>query len=181
MVFDDAAQFAETLRSIAKTQSGKSQKIIAGLPVLPDLRMALGVAAADLRPLVVVYAPTSKQLATQTKRLKKIAWTADFVGRMRYVVIKDKAGLKGFEDLKLKSGVSVIQAEAYGRGGKILSQVTLPKSSKALAKTLKQGLAAFDAKAKNVRDHIAKGEREDIKWASAIPVSDPQANPKRGQ
>jgi hypothetical protein len=181
MVFDDAGQFAETLRFIAKTQSSKSQKAIAGLPVLPDLRMALGVSAADLRPLVVVYAPASKQLATQTKRLEELAWTADFVGRMRYVVITNIAGLKGFEDLKIKSGVSVIQAEAYGRGGKILSRVPLPNNSIALAKTLKQGLAAFDAKSKNVRNHIAKGQREDIKWASAIPVSDPQAKSKPGK
>ena len=179
MVFDTAANFAETLTSISKTHGGKGQKEIKSLPILPDLRMALGVATADLRPLVVLYAPDAKRLAAQSKLLEKLAWSDDFVGKMRYVIVGHKADLKDFGDLKLKTGVSVVQAEAYGRGGEVLSHVSLTKSSKALAETLNAGLKKFDAKAKNVRDHIAKGEREDIKWASAIPSADTQANRKR--
>ena len=53
------------------------------MPELPDLRLALDVAAADLRPLVVLYSKDEKKRKQLRERVGSLAWSEDFVGRLR--------------------------------------------------------------------------------------------------
>ena len=173
MVYRTAERFEEALRKIAKEQEAGSKHAIEGLPVLPDLRVALDVAAADLRPLVVLYSKDEKERARMRELVRPAAWSEKFVGRLRYVVVDDSKELEAFEGLMIEPGVSVVQAEAYGRGGRVLAHAGPRAPEKNLSEALKSGLGRFDAEAKNVRDHLRTGEREGIEWESAIPVSDP--------
>ncbi len=80
--------------------------------------------------------------------------------------------MEGFESLELKPGLSILQAESYGRSGEVLAHALLRANAKTLEKVLAEGLSTFDAEAKDVRRHVRDGKREGIEWESAIPVSD---------
>jgi hypothetical protein len=173
MVYGTATEFARALREIAVEQGTADKPPIAALPELADLRLALDVATADLRPLVVAYAEDSKELARLRELLQGPAWSKPLVGRLRYVVLDGAENLVDFEELNLKPGVSVVQAEAYGRGGEILAHAGPSASAAELDALLATGLAEFDAQSKDVRAHIRDGERAGIEWETAIPVTDP--------
>ena len=173
MVYGTAEEFARALREIAEEQRTALDQPIEALPELPDLRIALDVATADLRPLVVAYANDTEELARLRELLQAPAWSESLVGRLRYVVLEGEDALAGFEDMKLSPGVSVVQAEAYGRGGEILAHAGTGTNAAELAKLLATGLEKFDAKSKNVRAHIRDGARAGIEWETAIPVTDP--------
>jgi hypothetical protein len=173
MVYGTAEEFEDALHDIAKEQRTASKQPIEGVPVLPDLRIALDVAAADLRPLVVAYSTDAKELASMRTLLEGLAWSDAFVGRLRYVVLDRSDALEGFEDMRLEPGISVVEAEAYGRGGEILVHAGTRTSKSKLAKLVATGLEEFDAVAKNVRAHVAEGARKGIEWEPAIPVTDP--------
>ena len=173
MVFGTAERFAAALRELANEQATGTKEAIAALPVLPDLRVALNVAAADLRPLVVVHATDAKRLGALLEPLREAAWSERFVGRFRYVVLDEAKDLDGFRSLALRPGISVVQAEAYGRGGELLRHVVAPKDAAALGELLAAGLERFDAEAKRVREHQRRAAREGIEWEPAIEVTDP--------
>ena len=88
-------------------------------------------------------------------------------------MLSDADDLDGFESMGLEPGVSVVQAEDYGRGGELLAHAGTKTGTSDLEKLLSTGLERFDARAKDVRAHIREGEREGIEWEPAIPVSDP--------
>lgn len=170
MVFSTPEAFEAALHRIAGEQKAASKKAIAALPVLADLRLALDVAAADLRPLAILYAPEKKALEKLQDRVAEQAWSEDFIGRLRYVVLDDAKDLEGFEEMNLEPGLSIVEAEAYGRGGQILAHVAAGTKGAALTKAFKTGLGATSAEAKRVRDHQRKARREGIEWETAIPV-----------
>ena len=178
MVYRTTEGFVDALREIADEQSTEKKKAIEALPTLPDLRVALDVAAADLRPLIVVHATKAKARLQLEDVLQRAAWSEDFIGRFRYVVVDDEE-LEAFDDLKLEAGISIVQAEAYGRSGEVLSHVASPKSEANLAEVLAQGLERFDSEAKRVREHLRKGEREGIEWETEIDVTDPGPRGRR--
>lgn len=167
MVYQTPEHFVAALEELAEDHDLGQKDAIEALPALPDLRVALSVAAADLRPLVALYETEARKLAKLQAELSKQAWSDAFTGRFRYVVIDS---VEGFEELKLQPGISVIQSESYGRGGVILSHVDSPKSAKHLSKVLAKGLQEHDVEARNVRDHIRTGVRNDIEWETAIPT-----------
>ena len=76
-------------------------------------------------------------------------------------------------DMDLQPGISVVQAETYGRGGEVLAHAGPKTNESSLGKLISSGLARFDAQAKNVRAHVREGARKGIEWESAIPASDP--------
>lgn len=168
MVFGEAEAFTKVLQSISKEHKGKGQKDPKALPLLPDLRMAMAVAAADLRPLIVLYAPKSKRLAAQTKLLEAAAWNEGVIGRMRYVILTDETDLAGFEELELKPGISVVQPEPYGRSGIVLTHLANGKKEKDVLKSLTDGLKKLSITDRNVRDHVRKGKRQGITWEAAL-------------
>ena len=173
MVYATPEELETALREIASSQKTARAKTLAALPELPDLRLALDVAAADLRPLVVAHSTEPAELERMRAHLEAAAWDEALIGRLRYVVVAGEDGLEGFEDMKLEPGISVVQPEAYGRGGQVLAHESPKASATRVERLLAKGLAAFDAPAKNTRTHVRDGARQGIEWESAIPVSDP--------
>ena len=181
MIYGTAELFAEALREIADEQGTTKRESIAALPALPDLRLALGVAAADLRPLVVLFAADAKEREALVSAVQAAAWSEELVGRFRYLVVESEDELAGFEELGLRPGLSVLQAEAYGRDGEVLARADAPRAPAEVAELLATALPRFDATAKDVRQHLRRGEREGIEWETAIEVTDPGRGSGRGR
>lgn len=171
MTFGDAERFAKALTETAARYESKA-KAISALPEVRDLRLALNVAAADMRPLVIVRGKDAKAAEALAKNVATAAWSKDHVGTCHYVVLSEETT---FEGLTPELGVSIVQPDPYGLGGKVLAHAAPNAKAGAIAKAMAKGALAHDAKTKEHRAHIREARRRGIGWEPEIEVSDSRA------
>lgn len=171
MTYGSAPRFAAGLDEIAG-RYGERAKPIAALPVTRDLRLGLNVAAADMRPLVVVRGEDAADARRLEAEVAKIAWSKERVGTCHYVVLE--AGT-AFGGLAPEVGVTVVQPDPYGLGGEVLAHVGRDAKAAALAAGIAKGVAAHDVATREHRAHIREARRRGISWETATPVTDDHA------
>ena len=75
--------------------------------------------------------------------------------------------------MTLEPGLTLVQADPYGRTGKILAHAAVRAKAADLAEALTTGREQHAPEAKSRRAHLRQAEREDIDWESELPVTDP--------
>ncbi|MEE2940192.1 MAG: hypothetical protein VX460_07405 [Planctomycetota bacterium] len=168
MTFGSAQRFAAGLARIAGRYR-EGAKPIAALPVVRDLRLGLNVAAADMRPLVVVRGADAADARRLGAEVAKVAWSEERAGTCHYVVLEGEATFGG---LTPEVGVTVVQPDPHGRGGAVLAHVGRGAQPAALAAGISSGVAAHDVATRVHRAHVREARRRGISWETAIPVSD---------
>src|SRR5436190_1873785 len=85
--FGDAPAMAAALRRIGREFAVKRSAPgqLPELPRVPNVRLAVNVAACDNRPLVVLFAGEEKARRGLEERLKPLAWDDRFLGQFIYV------------------------------------------------------------------------------------------------
>ena len=178
MVFRSPERFLAELKSIGSRYRPKT-KAARALPTVPDLRLALNVAACDSAPLVISLAKSESELAKVESSLARLAWTDALVGRLRYSSAtfeqaEEHEWLKGtLSKLGKSSGFVIVEPNAFGTEAVVLAFSKSKSDSAKLTQTLERGLAEHDPAAKVASKHIAEGRREGIEWESEMPVSGP--------
>ena len=175
MSYGEVERFVAALDSTAAKYAEKAKPIEA-LPTLRNLRLALNVTAADMRPLVVVRGKDAAAAQALARKVAKLAWSKELVGDAHYVVLD--AAVE-FEKLAPELGTSVVQPDPYGLGGKVLVHVKPEADPKALAKALATGLEQHKVEACEHDAHVREARRRGIEWESPIPVSDPHVPERR--
>ncbi|MEZ6014139.1 MAG: hypothetical protein R3F49_03420 [Planctomycetota bacterium] len=175
MTYGTAARFVEALNETAEAYAAKA-KPIAALPALADLRLALNVAAADMRPLVIVRGADAESAAKLAVAVAALAWGDALIGRCHYVVL---AAEETFEELTPMLGVTVVQPDPFGLGGKVLAHSPAGAAATALKASVLAGVAAHKVEAREHDDHIREARRKGIRWESLLEVTDTQAARKR--
>ena len=163
---------AAAMDEIAERYEKSSPKDPAALPVTEDVRLGLDIAACDGQPLVIVCGDDAAARAKLAERVAAAAWSAPFLGRAAYAIALTGEDLKPVAGAP-KSGVLVVQPDAYGIAGKVLASAPLDADAARIAKTLADGLAAHRAEPKDPRRHIEEGRRRGIDWQTEIPDTDP--------
>ena len=156
-----------------------SRSSLPALPVLPNFRLALNVAACDNLPLVAAVASSKNSRAKLYKQLNELAWSEDFIGRFIYVSAGESSDLKKVKGIENKEGLFVIAPDTFGQEGKVLSQVKLGAGRKELADGLARAVALHRPEKKETRSHSAFGRILDVNWETQIPVTDPGAPRRR--
>ena len=105
--YGSAEKFAEALSELSKTYAEKA-KTIEALPTLRDLRQALNVTAADLRPLIIVRGKNAAEAKKLQAQVATTAWSEDVIGVGHYVVLAEEVN---YEGLKPELGITVVQAD----------------------------------------------------------------------
>jgi hypothetical protein len=168
MIYGTAEAFVEALQKTGKKYSAKA-KAIKALPTVRNLRLALNVAAADMRPLIIVRGKDAKGAAKLEKLVAKVSWAKDFVGTCHFVVLNEKTT---FEGLTPPLGVSLVQPDPYGLGAKTLMKLTPSVTESQLKKALKKALAKYEVASREHRDHIREARRKGIEWKPETEVTD---------
>lgn len=176
MSYGNAEKFAEALQKTSAQYTPKA-KAIKALPGLRDLRIALNVAAADMRPLVIVRGKDAKDAAQLSAEVSKMAWGGEAIGKCHYLVLAESAELEG---LSPEIGVTVVQPDPYGRGGEILSHSAGGAKPRTLHLSMLAGMAKHNVEARRHGDHVREARREGIKWETEIPVTDTKGGRNRG-
>jgi hypothetical protein len=177
MTYGSTEEFQGALTRISARYEPKARPI-EGLPTLRDLRLSLNVAAADMRPLIVLRADKPADRTRLTAAVAKLAWTEEWVGRCHFVVLESA---ETFEGLAPGEGITVVQPDPYGLGGDVLAKRGLTSTTPELAATLAAGVKAFEAAERDHDDHIREARKRGIRWETAIPVTDSHGPRRRGE
>ncbi len=166
--YGGAEEFAAALGKLSESYAKKAKPIEA-LPTVRDLRLALNVAAADMRPLVVIRGKN----AAEAKKLQRLAattaWSEDVIGTSHYVVLDEETEFEGF---KPKLGITVVQPDPYGLGGEVLSHTAPSTDAKKLGASISKGITKHSAESREHKDHVREARRKGIAWESELPVTD---------
>ena len=149
------------------------------LPVLPNVRLALNVAACDNLPLVAAVASSKSSREKLHKQVNELAWSEDFIGRFIYVSAGKSSELEKVKGIKHKEGLFVIAPDTFGQEGKVLTQVKLGAGRKELAEGLARAVALHRPEQKETRSHSALGRILEVNWKTQVPVTDPGAPRRR--
>ncbi|MBM3989686.1 MAG: hypothetical protein FJ298_01620 [Planctomycetes bacterium] len=175
MSYGEVERFVAALDATA-AKYAEQAKPIEALPTLRNLRLALNVAAADMRPLVVLRGRDEAAAQALARKVAKLAWSKELVGDAHYVVLHEAVD---FEALAPELGMSVVQPDPYGLGGKVLVHVKPDADAKALAKALATGFEQHKVEAREHDAHVREARRRGIEWESPIQVSDPHVPERR--
>ncbi|HEV3262364.1 MAG TPA: thioredoxin family protein [Gemmataceae bacterium] len=173
--FGDAARMADTMNRIAREYGAKppARGSLPELPTVPNLRLAVNVAACDNQPLVVLVAPSEESRRSLEERLIPLAWSDPFLGRFVFVVVTETKELAGIEGVKATPGVLVVQPDRFGLKGKVLKQVGEKASQDELRKGLQEVASLYRNEEKTFGSHVREGQKQGIFWETVTPVTDP--------
>jgi hypothetical protein len=175
-VYADAAAMAADMRRVAGRYSPKAA--LTSLPLVAGPRLALGVAAADGLPLVVILGKDAAARRRLVESVAKLAWTDALIGR--FVFAKGTAkDVRGVSDIALDAGVAVIAPDSFGLKGTLLRQIAADATAAKLAEELRAAAADYKAPAKSFRTHVREGQRLGVFWETRVPVTDPMENAAR--
>ena len=129
--------FVSKLESILTKYPEKEQAAVPPLPDFNSFKLALNIASADQRVLMLIAGPAD-QLGKTEKRLRPLVWNADVQGRFHIDLETDAASwqkpLALSEDAS--SGIYVIQPGTYGLEGAVLERLDLSTKPKAILAAL---------------------------------------------
>ncbi|MDA1195767.1 MAG: thioredoxin family protein [Planctomycetota bacterium] len=176
-------RMAEAMEMIRKRYPGKRAATAgAPLPLLPDVRRGVNVAACDGLPLVIVIGRDEAHRRALEANLAPLAWAEGNQGAFLYASTHELKDLEGLAEVKRTAGYAVIAPGTYGADGKGLVQVPADATAKTIQAALNRARGAFAAPEKSQGDHVRDGKRAGVHWDTEIPVTDPGIPPagKRG-
>ena len=170
-LFSDPADMVKQLGEVAKNFPARKADGEPALPITLDARLGLAVASADLQPLALVVASDAKERAALEAKVARLAWSKDLRGRFAYASTESLKDLTLTGAATVKSGVLLIEPDAFGVEGSVVTAIAAADVDKKLDTAMR------DASAKHVR--MAKS-REQLKrfalakgvfFETGIPVS----------
>jgi len=150
-----------------------------GNPLLQDfdtLRLALNVASADQRLLVVVNAP-QRSFAKQEGKFRSVFADKDIIGKFHMDILDPKADAgwaKVISRASSKPGVMLVYASKFGLDGRVVAQLGLADSEKTIKRTLLKLNQQFSQaeERKDYATHVREGRRSGIDFENAIPYGE---------
>lgn len=168
---------ARYMRQVAEKYAAKETKT-PSLPKLKDVRLALNVAECDAQPLVVAFGDTAA-LTDIDVRLAKAAFSDSLRGRFVFATSSDVAELEriGLNNAggDLSSGIYVIDPDQFGLKGTQLARLPLESNLDEIVEGLGAVAATQKIEEKSRQQHVRAGKRQNAKWESETPVTDPRS------
>lgn len=174
-VFGDADGLAAAMVAIANDHAASRGAALA-IPLQPDLRHALNVAACDSVALLVLHGDDAKATAALSQRLAPALWAAGLPARVRCVEVVHGADVSDADRVPLANGagVTLVAPEPFGRTGTVLVHVAADQDAPKLVARLVAALDRYEPPARLATPaHIRAGNEQGIRWETAIPVTDP--------
>jgi hypothetical protein len=168
-----AAQMAETMNRIAGQYQVQRSTAEPALPTAANLRLALDIAACDQQLLVTLYTSDAAALRALEGRLRKLAWSGDFIGQFVYATTSDAEHLKPIDGIAPGNALLVVQPDRFGLKGKVLAQTSAKASLEEWRQALRAGIEQQQRFERTLPQHIRDGQRHGVFWETRIPVTDP--------
>ncbi|HTU19416.1 MAG TPA: thioredoxin family protein [Gemmataceae bacterium] len=172
--FGDVQRMAETMKRIAgEYPAKKTAVLLAELPRVRNVALAVNVAACDNQPLVILFAAEDRVRQDLEKRLLPLAWNEPLRGRFIYVSASNAAELARIDGARAEAGVIVVEPDRFGTKGKLLQQIGASASRDELTKCLQKALSQHKPSDKSFGSHVRQGQLQGVFWETVLPVTDP--------
>lgn len=177
-LFRDASSLATWMNQMADEQDALNGDVKPAasetpLPVVSNVRLAINVAAADDRPLVVLRPGDLRVRLRAQKALAELAGKEEFIGRFTFVVAAGKTDLAKVEGAGTEPGLLVVQPDRFGQKGSVLARSAETADPKLLAAALREGLKKYHPNPPAGPAHVRDGQRAGVFWDTKLPVTDP--------
>lgn len=173
-VFRTTEGFVEALEKISKDYPAKGDLDQAPLPEYPRFELALNVASADQR-LLVLIAGQGDALSKAEKQLRPLAWDETVQGRF---LIDVDSGATWQEPLGLVSdaaeGIYVVQPGTFGLKGEVVAKLALDAPHQTILEALAKANKAHatDSEKKDYAAHVREGRRQGKSIDMAMPFGE---------
>ncbi len=173
-VFSGAGSFADSLAAIAANYESRGEASKAPVPDFPSFKLALNVASADQRMLILIAAPEN-QLAAVEQRLRPLAWHPKVQGRFHFDLASDgswKAPLS--KESNGDAGIYLIRPDTYGLEGEVLQHLALNSRLEEVMKAMAKANAHYaeTTEKKIYGEHVFEGRRKGISIEMAVPYGE---------
>ena len=141
-----------------------------------SFRQALNVASGDQR-LLVFIAATERDQTEARRNLQPVFADEEIIGRFHLDFgnrEEDSDWASSLTKLKSKSGIVVIQSDAFGQKGTVLAQLPITAREAEIKTALLRANETFAAseERKVYSDHVAEGRKEGIFFETVIPFGE---------
>ena len=153
--FDDIA-------AIAKDYRPKGDLLDSRLPDYHSFKLAINVASADQKVLVLV-AGDAAEIAKVEKRLRPLAWGNDMIGRFEYDLETDKTAWEKplTNEGAYDNGIILVKPDEFGLDGEVIERLPLdaPQADIAAAMARANATYAKTTEKKIYSEHVSAGRR----------------------
>ncbi|MGK0187753.1 MAG: hypothetical protein ACI9R3_003543 [Verrucomicrobiales bacterium] len=173
-IFSDTDSFASGLHSIAAKFDASGNASEAPVPDFNSFKLALNVASADQRVLVLIAAPEDR-LKTVERRLRSLAWDSRVQGRFHFDLESTaswKAPLSQKKDAK--AGIFLISPDEFGLTGVVMDRLELAATPNAIMTAMARvnALYAKNTEKKIYGGHVQEGRAKGISIEMAVPFGE---------
>ena len=162
------------LDAIAAKYQAQGDTSKAPVPDFNSFKLALNVASADQRVLVLIAAE-GEALKSAEKRLRSVAWDPRVEGRFQYDLERSDSWKEPLsQSAEAKPGIYLIKPGTYGLEGMVLERLDLEASSKTVLAALAKANAAYakTTEKKVYSDHVKEGRSQGKRIKMAVPFGE---------
>ena len=172
--FRNTDELVSKLKSVAENYESRGDVSQSTVPDFNSFRLALNVASADQRVLVLLAAPED-QLAATEKRMRPLAWHSKVQGRFQFDLESGnswKAPLSQAADAK--PGIYLIKPDTFGLHGEVLERLDLNAEPKTILEAMSKANTAYaKTTAKKIYNtHVQEGRSKGKRIELAMPFGE---------
>ena len=162
MVYGDVASFAAGLDTLAK--KFEANGVAKTLPLVPNLRLGLNIAACDGIPLVAIIESKKRSWKKLFAHLVELSQSDALSGQAHYVVLKNSKELEVMEGYRPDQLIYVLKTDAFGVTGEVVATFKDTKTLSSVALEVEFSGARIEKD--RSRQHVRQGRLEGITWES---------------
>lgn len=173
-VFRDIDGLVSNLESIASEFKANGDVSKASVPDFNSFKLALNVASADQRVLVLITAPED-QLKTAEKRMRTLAWHPKVQGKFQFDLESDASWKEPLsQGADAKAGIYLIKPGTFGLEGTVLERLDLEAPSKAILEAMAKANTAYakTTEKKVYSTHLQEGRSKSKRIEMAMPFGE---------
>jgi hypothetical protein len=171
-VYGSSIEMAADLRKIAKQYPAKpiAKTTKPPVPEMKSVRLGINVASCDGLPSVVVVGNDWNEVDRLKQKLSEVIWDEELIGKFIYSSTTNLRDLTIVPGNKPKTGILVIEPDAYGMQGALIKEIKADVSTGDLKNALAFAADSFTRNSKSHRSHVRDGRRKGEIWKTEVPI-----------
>ena len=149
------------------------------VPRMKTVRLGINVASCDGLPSIVVFGTGPREVGRMNAKLGGVIWDTALAGKFIYSSTTKSSDLKIVAGATRRSGILVIEPDAYGLTGRLIKRIDAGVSQEDLKSELIAVANSFTRRSKTHGLHVRNGRRSGQLWKTEVPV--PQRVRTRGR